>query len=69
MKFFINGKPIDYKGGRTSNDLISWIERKSGPPSTEVSTSTDIDDAIKDNDVVLAYFGDSVKDKEFSVFQ
>ena len=35
----------------------------------EVSTSTDIEDTIKDNDVVLAYFGDSVKDKEFSVFQ
>jgi len=60
---------MDYKGGRTANDIISWIERKTGPPSLEVSTSTDIEDTIKDNDVVLAYFGDSVKDKEFSVFQ
>lgn len=60
---------MEYKGGRTSNDIISWIERKTGPPSLEVNTSTDLEDAIKDNDVVLAYFGDSAKDKEYSVFQ
>lgn len=65
MKFFIKGKPIDYKGGRTTNDIIAWIERKTGPPSDFVSNPNDLQDIIKDNDVVLAYFGDSEQDKEF----
>lgn len=51
IKFFINGKPIEYKGGRTTNDILDWIERKTGPPSTLVASPSELKDHIMDNDV------------------
>ncbi|EAR86102.1 protein disulfide isomerase (macronuclear) [Tetrahymena thermophila SB210] len=69
LKFFIKGKSIEYKGGRTTNDIVAWIERKTGPPSQLVSNPSDLQDIIKDNDVVLAYFGDSEEDKEYKIFE
>lgn len=36
IKFFINGQVVDYEGGRTTPDIVSWILKKSGPPSVEL---------------------------------
>jgi len=39
LKFFRNGTPIDYEGGRTAADIISFVTKKSAPPSTTISSS------------------------------
>ena len=38
--FYRNGEKTDYTGGRTSDTIVSWILKKSGPPSTQVTCAT-----------------------------
>lgn len=37
LKFFVNGKDTEYNGGRTADTIFSWIMKKTGPSSEEVS--------------------------------
>lgn len=34
---------MDYDGGRTAEELVSWVNKKSGPPSKLLTTQADID--------------------------
>jgi hypothetical protein len=31
--FLRNGKDMEYNGGRTADTIISWLEKKTGPPA------------------------------------
>lgn len=56
MKFFNQGQATEYNGGRTADTIYSWVMKKTGPSSTEVSC-----DQLKDKATAklnLAYFGD-----------
>jgi protein disulfide-isomerase A1 len=62
--FFKNGNKMEYNGGRTENEIVNWILKKVGPPSSEVTceelkTKTD---AAK---LAVAYFGEFTT-KEFT---
>jgi len=37
LKFFINGVPADYNGGREENEMFNWLKKKTGPTSTEIT--------------------------------
>merc|ERR1712166_1459140 len=37
LKWFHNGEAVDYQGGRTGDAIVSWILKKTGPPSQEVT--------------------------------
>merc|ERR1712061_251572 len=43
LKFFKNGKPMEYGGGRTAETIISWVEKKTGPPAAALADA----DAVK----------------------
>merc|ERR1712062_366413 len=43
LKFFKNGKPLEYGGGRTAETIISWVEKKTGPPAAALADA----DAVK----------------------
>merc|ERR1712209_212395 len=61
LKFFRNGKPAEYSGGRTSDTIISWLEKKTGPPAAALA---DVDAAkkfLEDNKVAVVGF---FKDRE-----
>merc|ERR1712079_621300 len=56
LKFFKNGKPMEYGGGRTAETIISWVEKKTGPPA---KTLADVDAAkkfVEDNEIAVVGF-------------
>merc|ERR1712029_874026 len=63
LKFFRNGKPMEYSGGRTADTIVSWLEKKTGPPALALA---DVDAAKKfvaDNKVaVVGFFKDQTTD-------
>ena len=47
---------MDYTGGRTKDTIVSWILKKSGPPSQAVTCAA-LADKVADSKFVLAFFG------------
>jgi len=47
---------MDYTGGRTSDTIVSWVLKKSGPPSAQVTCAT-LKEKVEANKFVIAYFG------------
>jgi len=39
LKFFKHGKPTEYSGGRTADTIVSWLEKKTGPPAVALDTA------------------------------
>jgi hypothetical protein len=48
---------MEYGGGRTKDTIVSWILKKSGPPSAAVSCAG-LADKLNDSKFVVAFFGD-----------
>jgi protein disulfide-isomerase A1 len=63
LKFFRNGKPSEYSGGRTADDLVKWLKKKTGPPALDLTTA---EDAKKFKEsapvVVVGFFADKESD-------
>lgn len=53
-----NGNRIEYNGGRTENDIVNWILKKVGPPSSEV-TCESLKKKTDEHKLVVAFFGDT----------
>jgi len=67
LKFFVNGVPSEYNGGRTEPEIVSWLRKKTGPPSKEFTTAADVEAWNKGNDAGVLFFG--TNDSLFNVFQ
>jgi len=65
LKWFVDGKASDYSGGRTAETIVSWIQKKTGPPSQELTC-----DALKEKTAadkfVIAFFGANLDDKLYT---
>jgi len=42
LKFFKNGKPMEYGGGRTADTIVSWVEKKTGPPAKALANAEEV---------------------------
>ena len=63
LKFFRNGKPIEYNGGRTADTIVTWVEKKTGPPAVALDTVDAAKAFIEDNEIaVVGFFADSDSD-------
>ena len=68
LKFFINGSPVEYNGGRTEDEIVNWINKKSGSAVKEFTEASALDKFISDHEVAVMFFG--AKDSEaFKVFE
>jgi len=64
IKFFKKGEAMEYGGGRTADEIVAWLNKKTGPPSKDL---TSVDDAKKLQDenevVVIGFFKDQASDE------
>ena len=52
---------MEYTGGRTKDTIVSWVLKKSGPPS-QVVTCAALKEKIADSKFVIAFFGAETDD-------
>jgi len=56
LKFFRNGKPVEYSGGRTADTIVSWLEKKTGPPAKTLESVDAAKAFAEEKDVVVVGF-------------
>jgi len=60
IKFFRNGKPMEYNGGRSSEDILKWLKKKTGPPAKTLTTADEATEFKSSaNVVVVGLFSDA----------
>merc|ERR1712051_458467 len=63
LKFFKNGKPVEYGGGRTAETIVSWVEKKTGPPAKALAGAEDAMAFVEGKNVaVIGCFADETTD-------
>jgi protein disulfide-isomerase A1 len=62
LKLFVSGNPVEYNGGRTEQEIINWMRKKTGPASKPLSSVDDVEAFIKGHEVAVVYFGDNQSD-------
>merc|ERR1712088_211899 len=81
LKWFKGGDrktPVDYKGGRKADEIVSWTKKKSGPPAVPVNGADAAKKFRDDNEVCVVGFvaaddatfngaGDSFDDVPFGI--
>jgi len=59
LKFFRSGKATEYGGGRTADTIVSWLEKKTGPPALALTTVEEAAAFVAGKDVaVIGVFAD-----------
>jgi protein disulfide-isomerase A1 len=57
LKFFKNGKPVDYTGGRTKDEIVQWVLKKSGPSAIILQSEEEFKTFIEKKSVsIVGYF-------------
>jgi len=58
LKFFKNGVPQEYAGGRTAQSIVEWVKKKSGPAAKTLDSKEEASDFVDANNVaVIGFFG------------
>ena len=66
MKWFVNGQPTDYTGGRVKDEIVKWINKRSGPPS-RLLTAAQLEETISSTNFLVAFIGK--EGDEFKAFE
>lgn len=68
LKFFRSGSPIEYNGGRQADDIVGWVNKKTGPPAVELETVEASEEFTKENPVAIIGFFKDRESKEAKSF-
>lgn len=68
LKWFKNGADTEFSGGRTADDIVAWVTKKSGPPAVPCESVADCN-KLKDESAVVAFgFFESADSDEAKAF-
>nr|AXY94695.1 disulfide-isomerase [Habrobracon hebetor] len=56
LKFYRKGVAIDYTGGRQADDIITWVNKKTGPPAKPLATAEEVKEFTESNNVAIVGF-------------
>ncbi|XP_077489871.1 protein disulfide isomerase [Amblyomma americanum] len=56
LKFFRDGQPLEYKGGRTAEEMIRWLKKKTGPAAQTLSTVDEAKAFVDSAEVAIVGF-------------
>jgi len=63
LKFFRNGKPVEYNGGRQADDIVNWLLKKTGPPAKALASVDEAKAFIAEKPVcIIGFFKDQSTD-------
>jgi len=68
LKFFRNGQPIEYTGGRDAQSIVQWVKKKTGPAAKPLKTADEAKTFQESAEVTIIGFfkkDDSDKAKAF----
>lgn len=68
LKFFKEGKDMEYQGGRQANDIVNWLKKKTGPAAAALDSVDAAKASVEKEEVfVVGFFkdADSAAAKEF----
>eukprot|EP00238_Polyblepharides_amylifera_P007165 CAMPEP_0196579442 /NCGR_PEP_ID=MMETSP1081-20130531/21998_1 /TAXON_ID=36882 /ORGANISM="Pyramimonas amylifera, Strain CCMP720" /LENGTH=518 /DNA_ID=CAMNT_0041899043 /DNA_START=154 /DNA_END=1710 /DNA_ORIENTATION=+ len=69
LKWFKNGEPSEYGGGRTQEDIVKWVKKQTGPPSVLVASVEELKDLTDTEDVVVLGFFKELESAAFKSFE
>ncbi|PSC75600.1 disulfide isomerase-like 1-4 [Micractinium conductrix] len=70
LKWFIDGKEAsDYSGGRTADDIVRWIKKKTGPATTEIADVEALEKAKKESTVILLGYFDKYEGDDHTAYE
>jgi len=53
LKFYRDGKPSDYNGGRTADEIVNWLLKKTGPAAKAIASVAEAKEFAEDAAVVV----------------
>ena len=68
LRYFRQGLPIEYNGGRELDMIIDWVESKAQLPSIPLRSIEDVENFINENSVALIGFFKDKETKEAKIF-
>jgi len=68
LKFFRSGSATEYTGGRTADTIVTWLEKKTGPPAKALDNVEAAHAFVADNKVAVIGFFKDLESKEAAAF-
>lgn len=56
LKFYRNGKQVDYSGGRTADEIVNWLVKKTGPAAATLTSAEELKTLVDGNEVTVIGF-------------